>query len=291
MHIPDSMITGAVCPVTAVSAVSAVSLAFYNARKAKVKPDVVKFALVCAFVFAMQMLNFPVENGTSGHFLGAALAAAVLGVPFGILAMSLVVAVQCAVFSDGGFLVLGANVFNMAVVGVLCGSLFKFYKNEKFKYAALGLSAWFSVLVASFFCSLEVFSSVGASFMATVSAMIMVHAKIGVGEALITMTGFYFAQEPMKAKVFTKKQILLVGSVIAAAIVSPFASSFPDGLERVAENLFAIHESAPAFTGLLSDYALPMINNEYFSVVIAAFAGVVFTFFAAKTIGKILQAE
>ena len=114
MHIPDSMLQGAVCPVTAAVSVAGVLAAAWLVMKAEHKPTAGRFAAVVALIFAGQMMNFPIMDGTSGHLLGGVLAAAVLGTPLGVLAIALVVTIQSLVFSDGGVNVLGANMFNGA---------------------------------------------------------------------------------------------------------------------------------------------------------------------------------
>ena len=110
MHIPNSMLQGAVCPVTALVGVLGVAVAALKAFWSEHKPSAARFGAITALIFAGQMMNFPIQDGTSGHLLGGVLAAALLGTPFGILSIALVVTIQCLVFSDGGFAVLGANI-------------------------------------------------------------------------------------------------------------------------------------------------------------------------------------
>lgn len=102
------MLHGHVCPVTAAVGAAAVAGTVVLARREKSNVSPAKFASVAAFIFAAQMMNFPIRDGTSGHLIGGVLAAAMLGVPLGMLAMTIVLAVQCLVFSDGGLTVLGA---------------------------------------------------------------------------------------------------------------------------------------------------------------------------------------
>ncbi len=125
MHIPQNLLDGRICPVpAAVSGLCLAGAAFAAYRSAE-KPDALRFAAVSAFIFAAQMMNFPISGGTSGHLLGGVLASALLGVPFGVLALALVVALQAVVFADGGLNVLGANILNMAVIGTGLGGLLR----------------------------------------------------------------------------------------------------------------------------------------------------------------------
>src|SRR5215207_4834972 len=119
MHIPDGFLTTEVALVCAVPAAACVGVGL---RRANVELDerrVPLLGVTAAFIFAAQMLNFPVAGGTSGHFLGAALAALLLGPWLACVVMAVVLGVQAFVFADGGVTALGANVLNMGVVGAL----------------------------------------------------------------------------------------------------------------------------------------------------------------------------
>ena len=140
MHIPNSMLQGHVCPVTAGVSILGIAIAAFKAISSKNKPAAARFGAIAALIFAGQMMNFPIQSGTSGHLLGGVLASALLGIPFGVLAMALVVTIQCIVFSDGGFSVLGANILNMALIGAGLGGVLhllffgKLYWNKPHEY-------------------------------------------------------------------------------------------------------------------------------------------------------------
>ena len=132
MHIPSTMLNGAVCPVTlAVSAVG-VAVAVLVAKKNDNRPSPARFAAVTALIFALQMLNYPVQNGTSGHLVGAMLGVGLLGIPFAVLSMSIVLAIQAFFFGDGGINALGANILNMALIGA--GLLGFIYNRIKYTF-------------------------------------------------------------------------------------------------------------------------------------------------------------
>ena len=109
MHIPGSMLHGAICPVTAAVAVAGFGVATCLGMKSEEKPSIAQFASVSSLIFALQMLNFPIQNGTSGHLLGGVLALSLLGVPFGVLSMAIVLVVQSLFFGDGGGKYLGCQ--------------------------------------------------------------------------------------------------------------------------------------------------------------------------------------
>ena len=123
MHIPSSMLHGAICPVTSAVAGVGVLTAAYLASKSQHKPSLIEFSSVTALVFGAQMLNFPISGGTSGHLLGGMLAARLLGIPFAVISLSLVLAIQAVFFGDGGISTLGANIINMSIAGVVLGAL------------------------------------------------------------------------------------------------------------------------------------------------------------------------
>lgn len=295
MHIPDHMLNGQICPVTAVvSAISVIGAAI-AAFFSKNKPAAERFAAVTAFIFAAQMMNFPIKDGTSGHLLGAVIAVSLLGLPYGILAMSIVVCVQCLVFSDGGFTVLGANILNMAVVGAVTGGiintvLIKRLPEMSFSRAlALGAAAWTSIMAAVFACSAELGISGTISFSKVAGAMLSTHAVIGIGEALITVAACYaFNFQAVRTSDRLSAGVPVAAALVIAGTLSPFASGFPDGLEWVAAKYSFLHEAAPAFVGPLPDYTVPMITGEAFSTMLAGLIGAGVTFLVAWVSAKFI---
>ena len=270
---------GAVCPVTAAVAATGIAGAAWAATKSKHKPDTMKFASVSALIFAGQMMNFPVNGGTSGHLLGGVLAAALLGTPFGVLAIALVLGVQCLLFSDGGLAVLGANALNMSLVGAGVGGLIAGGLRDRSpsSLARVGLAAWISAVLAALACSLELALSGAVPFSLSAPAMLGTHAVIGVGEALITVVAFSLLCAP---EITSRKSALVpaVGAILIALVLSPFACGFPDGLESVAGKLGFLHASAPSFAAPLADYSLPVALPVAVSTGLAGLAGVMAVF-------------
>lgn len=295
MHIPNSMLQGRICPVTAILSGVGILLAAYVAMKSKNKPSATRFATITALIFAGQMMNFPIQNGTSGHLLGGVLASSLLGIPFGVLSIALVVSIQCLVFSDGGFFVLGANILNMALIGAGLGGFLWMFLSKTAETGSihskisLGLAAWASVVVAAFAVSIELALSGTIPFSRVAGAMLGVHALIGIGEGLITVAVFsLLAIKPINSSKRWSVGVPLLASGIIATMFSPFASGFPDGLEWVAEKFQFLHDAAPSFVGPLPDYSVSMINNEMVSTGLAGLIGVVLTFVVAKLIAKVL---
>ena len=192
MHIPDGFLNVATVATTYAVSAGSVSYAVRAANKKLREKHVPLMGVLAAFIFAAQMLNFPVAGGTSGHLIGAALAAILLGPWAAVLIMSCVLLAQSLIFQDGGLLALGANIFNMGIIASFSG-----YYLYRLAFALLGegrkgrmiggfIGAWGSVFLASIVCAIELAVS-GASPMAVVlPAMAGFHALIGIGEGLIT---------------------------------------------------------------------------------------------------------
>ncbi|MDA3863806.1 MAG: energy-coupling factor ABC transporter permease [Deltaproteobacteria bacterium] len=192
MHIPDGFISPA---VNIGSAFLSFSLLGYGLRKLSLKLEektIPLFGVIAAFLFSAQMLNFPVAAGTSGHFLGAFFAGVVLGPFNGFLVISLVLAIQCLGFGDGGISVLGTNMVNM---GFFAGIVPLFLFNLSLNYFKAGKKsflvmaaffAWFSVVFSSLMVAVELWISGVIPLKIGVVAMGSSHLLIGAGEAVIT---------------------------------------------------------------------------------------------------------
>jgi cobalt/nickel transport system permease protein len=193
MHIPDGFLAPEVAAVCAVPAIGAVGYGLRRASRDLDERRVPLLGVTAAFVFAVQMLNFPVAGGTSGHFLGAALAAILLGPWMAAVVLSVVLVVQAFVFADGGITALGANVLNMGVVGgllvggLMVGARHVLPKRRGVFLAIAACGAWLAVVAGALACSLELAISGTVPLGTVLPTMLGVHALIGVGEAVITV--------------------------------------------------------------------------------------------------------
>ena len=194
MHIPDGFIDIKTSTAFSAAAAIAVGGAVKGARNQLSEQSAPLAGLTAVFIFAVQMLNFPVAAGTSGHLLGAALAMVLVGPYAATLALSVVLIIQAFLFADGGLTALGLNIFNMGVVGVWA-SFGVFFIVKKLLPKTKS-----SIVVASFIAALLSVPAAAAGFVlqyaiganATFSistvlgAMVGTHVLIGIGEAIIT---------------------------------------------------------------------------------------------------------
>ncbi len=193
MHIPDGFLNTATVVATGVVSVGGVANAVRIANKKLGEKHIPMMGILAAFIFAAQMLNFPVAGGTSGHVIGAALVAILLGPWAAVIIMSVVLFAQCLIFQDGGLLALGANIFNMGIVAGfgayyiyrIMGSLLG--DSSRSKLVAGFIAAWASVLLASIACAIELAISGTSPLLVVLPAMAGVHALIGIGEGLVTV--------------------------------------------------------------------------------------------------------
>jgi cobalt/nickel transport system permease protein len=204
MHIPDGFVSGPVAGVGFALAGVAIGFAVWRTNRTMGERFVPLMGVMAAFIFAAQMMNFPVAGGTSGHMVGGALAAILLGPWAAMIVMTSVVGVQALMFQDGGLVALGANLFNMAVVACLVGyavhaGLIRLSHLAPWvRYAAVFAAAWLSVEIAAMAASVELALSGTSPLNVALPAMVGVHAAIGVGEGLITVAAvaFVYATRP-----------------------------------------------------------------------------------------------
>lgn len=198
MHIPDGFVSIPVAVVTYAASGGSLVHAVRRTGKELSEKQVPLMGVMGAFIFAAQMLNFPVAGGTSGHLIGAALATVLMGPWAGMLIMASVLVVQALIFQDGGLIALGANIFNMGVVACLVGhyafTWLKRLLGEGIQGTVISgfVAAWASVVVAAIACALELALSGTSALAVALPAMTLVHILIGIGEGLITVAVLAF---------------------------------------------------------------------------------------------------
>jgi cobalt/nickel transport system permease protein len=262
---------------------------YFNSSK------IVLMAVIAALIFALQMLNFPIAAGTSGHFAGGALAGIVLGAWPGTIVMAGVLLVQAFFFGDGGITTLGANIVNLGIIGCFVGALVnqlfqRINKGLISKIAGASLGAFLAVVCSSVAVALELWASGNAQFTVALSAMVFWHTLIGIGEAIIT-GGIIAYVAKVRPQILSegeegsresfKSVALVLGAVaLLGGGLSFLASSFPDGLEYVYFELgigTAPVSDSPLLPAPLMSYLIPGVENETLSVIGATIMGSLIT--------------
>ncbi|MCY2968503.1 MAG: energy-coupling factor ABC transporter permease [Planctomycetota bacterium] len=297
MHIPDGFLSPAVCVGTGTIAAGTLAVAFRKLDATLASRTVPLTGMVASLIFAGQMVNFPIGLPVSGHLIGGTLAAILLGPWGGCVALALVLFVQMALFSDGGWLAYGANVFNMGVVGSLGG--YALYHAVRSRIAGprgvlLGgmLAGWGSVMAAAACFCLEFWLSHPAGeFDLRQIWMLMAsfHSLIGVGEALITgmILSVVLVHRPElvaaqgtstnPARIGRFVWTGVVAALIVAAFAAPFASEYGDGLEAVAEEAGFASRATESTGPLLNDYPGTDPESPLWGKVATAMAGLLGT--------------
>jgi len=194
MHIPDGFLSNGLNAATFVISAGACAYGVRRVNRNFGEKEVPLMGVTAAFIFAAQMINFPIAGGTSGHFLGAVFSSVLLGPWASLLIMTIVLIVQCLGFADGGLTALGTNIFNMGVIGALGGyGIFfilyhSFRKSRKSFFFALAVSSWLSIVMGASAAAVELVLSGTSPLKITLPAMVGTHALIGIGEAIITTT-------------------------------------------------------------------------------------------------------
>ncbi|WP_280890193.1 energy-coupling factor ABC transporter permease [Streptomyces sp. LBL] len=328
MHVPDGFINAPVSAATGVVAAGAVAVSLRGARRELDERTAPLAGLVAAFIFAVQMLNFPVAAGTSGHLLGGGLAAILVGPYTGVLCVSVVLLMQSILFADGGLTALGVNVTDMAIVttvvayAVFRGLVKVLPRTRRSVTVASFVAALLSVPAAALAFTLlyAVGGTTEVAIGKVATAMIGVHVLIGIGEAAITAltVGAVIAVRPdlvygarglqQKLKLRVNGELVdvpdaqpvpvaarshrkvwitgLAASLVLAGFVSFYASSHPDGLEKVAADKGIDQRTKEHATAdsPLADYGVRDIEDARLSSGLAGVIGVGVTVVAGSTV-------
>ena len=292
MHIPDGFLSVGVAILLWIVTAITVAIALRRVSADLGERQVPMMGVLAAAIFAGQMLNFPVAGGTSGHLLGAALATILMGPWAAIIIMTCVIGIQGLIFQDGGLLAMGANIFNMGIVGVVVThfvyrSVRATSVNKPWGVFVGGFaSAWLAVVLSALITAIELALSGTAPANLAIPAMGGIHVLIGIGEGLITVGALAFLY-------FTRPDLLQMGDAkpagrgiwvagwiiaIAIAFAAPLASRYPDGLEWVAKQQGFLTSAQNAPFQIVPDYVMPGVGNEALATIVAGVIGTVLVF-------------
>jgi cobalt/nickel transport system permease protein len=322
MHIPDGFIDGRTAAVTAVISAAGVGFALRQVRRELPPRRVPLLGLAAAFLFVAQMVNFPVAGGTSGHLVGGTLVAALLGPSAAAVVVTTVLIVQCFLFQDGGVTALGANIFNMAILNPVVGYLFyrmvlrllrgfgrdalpRVLADQQVgptyvrgQVTAIAFAAWCATVLTASSCAGQLAWSGTVPWSVAFPAMAAVHMVIGVGEGLISALVFlavYRARPDLITETTQTGQPPRLGELArygllvtlgVAVFVAPFACSWPDGLDSVAEKFGFSHKAAPWLPTPAPDYQVPGIHWAVGGTAVAGAMGSLVVFVLALLMGR-----
>lgn len=303
MHIPDGFVDVKTAATAAALAATGLGVALRQANRELPPRQVPMLGLGAAFVFAAQMVNFPVAGGTSGHLIGGALIAALLGLPAAVIVMTTVLLAQCLLFADGGVAALGANVFNMAVVAPAAGlavyrAVARVLPGLRGRVAAMAFAGWCSTVASALACAGQLAWSGTVGWSVALPAMTGIHMLIGLGEGAISALAFAAVARarPELAGVpttdagggrgFVRYGVLATLGVVLFA--APFACPWPDGLEVVAARLGFDHAAHAAATAPMADYVFPWIGNETLATALAGVVGALVVFGLAVLVSRMV---
>jgi cobalt/nickel transport system permease protein len=292
MHVPDGFMNVTMSAATGVISFGTLWAYIRSAKDLVADKFIALTGMMSALIFVLQMINFPIAAGTSGHLLGGALAVIVLGPRLGLICLSVVVIIQSLLFADGGLSALGVNVLNMAIVtSATSWFIVKYWikfigKNKTSIVSVSVLAGILSVVFSSIAFTIQY--AIGGTISIPVGtvllAMVTTHFIIGFGEGVITALivtllirvrpDLIYAYERSDENT-TKVSFygLFIILILLLSLVTPFASSSPDGLESVAEE-FGFTQT-DGIVLLLDDYGISAINNDFISTVLSALLGVI----------------
>ena len=292
MHVPDGFINAQVSIGSGIVSFATLWAYVRNAKNLVADKLIALTGMMSALIFVLQMINFPIAAGTSGHLLGGALAVIVLGPHLGIICISIVVVIQSLLFADGGLSALGINVFNMAIVTSLVGWLVITSWKKLFGEANISIisgsivAGLLSVIFSSiaFVFEYALGGTVAVPLSSVLLAMLSTHLLIGLGEGIITalIVSLLLRVRSDLVYVKTNEHIsnntssiygLFIFLLLCFTLITPYASSSPDGLESVAENFGFLETDGLVL--FLNDYGISGLNNSFLSTIISAVLGIV----------------
>ena len=291
MHVPDGFINAQVSAATGIISLGTLWAYIRNAKNLVADKLIALTGMMSALIFVLQMINFPIAAGTSGHLLGGALAVIVLGPSLGVICISIVVVIQSLLFADGGLSALGVNVLNMAIITSLTGwftiTLWKklFGESQFTLISGSVIAGLLSVVFSSIAFVLEyaIGGTVSVPLGNVLIAMISTHLLIGLGEGIITALIVslllrvrsdlvYVNSKKNKSNTLSTSYGVFIALILTLTLVTPYASSSPDGLESVASD-FGFEETDGVVL-LLEDYGISSINNNFVSTTLSALLGI-----------------
>jgi cobalt/nickel transport system permease protein len=294
VHIPDGFLSTPVWAALDVFAASAVTLVARRAQKTFDESQVPLMGVLGAFVFAAQMIDFPVGPGVTGHLLGGALLAFTLGPAAASVVMTAILAIQALVFQDGGLLALGANIFNMALAGVLVAYIGYFPGNsDRWRRISIFGGGALSVLISGLLALSELRLSGVPITRAVLTISLLFFAVAAVLEGMITLAVLEAVEriQPGRLRGSTSgRHPLLAGIGVAAVLLSSvgvlFAATAPDAIERLGLRTGVAAQARALLPAPLASYHVPFLESSSLSKAVAGLCGLVLVYGFCLLVGR-----
>lgn len=295
MHIPDGFLSPPVWAGLDVLAIPSIGLLARRAQRHLDEQQIPLLGVMGAFVFAAQMINFPVGIGTSGHLVGGALLAFTLGPAAASIVLTAILLIQSLVFQDGGVLALGANVLNMAVFGVWAAYLPYLWLSPRWRRLAIFLGGLLSVMTSASLALAQLLLSGVPMKSSIVALSLLLFLVSGVLEGAITLAVVQAIERINPQWVRTNSHAhrvtlwtLAAAAVFLAAVGVLFASANPDGLEKLAEQLGIAAHSKALLATPLADYEWSGLSSPWLRKASAGLAGLGIIYTACLLIGRMV---
>ncbi|MEK7407252.1 MAG: energy-coupling factor ABC transporter permease [Acidobacteriota bacterium] len=295
MHIPDGFLSPPVWLSLDVVSVLALGYVARRAQRGMEETRIPLLGVMGAFVFAAQMINFPVGVGTSGHLVGAALLAITLGPAAAAVVMTAILAIQALVFQDGGILALGANVMNMALAGVLAGYLpYHYWSAGRLRKPAIVLGGLLSVAAGAGLAVAELLLSGVRMPAAVLGVSAALFLLTGVLEGLITLAVVQGVEalNPGMIRQPSRTRAAVLGALALAAVLLAVggvlaASQAPDVLESLAERLGIAPQARALLATPLADYEAQVFSSPWLRKAAAGLVGLGLIYGACVALGRL----
>jgi cobalt/nickel transport system permease protein len=297
MHIPDGFLSTPVWAAFSAVSLPAVGVLTRRAQSNLEESKVPLMGVMGAFVFAAQMINFPVGAGTSAHLLGSALLAYTLGPAAAAVVMTAILVIQALVFQDGGILALGANIFNMALAGVLAAYLpYRWWGRGRLRRVAIFLGGTLAVAAGALLAIAELLLSgvpmpraiLGLSLgLFLVNALIEGGITLAVVEALERMNPGWVRADARPGRMALAA--LALAAVLLAAVGVLFASAAPDGLESLAARAGIASQAKALIKTPLADYETSFFESPWLRKATAGIAGLGILTVVSLTLGRLIS--
>lgn len=293
MHIPDNFLSTPVWAILDAASIPALGLMVRRARRELEDTSIPLLGVMGAFVFAAQMINFPVGIGTSGHLVGGALLAFTLGAAPATVVMTAIIAIQAFVFQDGGVLALGANIFNMAVAGVSAGYLPFWMWGARQRKPAIFIGAFLSVLVSASLALGELLISGVAMPRPLVLVSLALFAVSALIEGAITISVVQaieklnpgLVQKP-EASNWRALSVLSGVALVLGLVGFLWASAAPDGIQHLGMQLGLA--SKTGFHAPFADYTAFSFDSAWLRRATAGLAGLLLVYAACVALAKMI---